>query len=252
MEKPLSTPPSQGQKKKSAAPKRAGSEKVPPVAPPEAAPVPARAPSAKPPAEAAPPPVRVKKEPMAKKRGASSPPAEKAVPEAVAPSTKTKKASAKKAEPVPVVVAPDITPLPKATKVKGAKGDGGPVPPAKKVPPKVVKEAVEAPILQPKPRGVKKAVPRRKVDSRITVFVARGGPARGEADYEQAFANRHQALAFLSNQHGLSVEEQRQLAKASRLKLNRRWHGSEACALREIALEPDQAAKVLRGEGASA
>ncbi|MGV3614614.1 MAG: hypothetical protein ACO1SV_04680 [Fimbriimonas sp.] len=85
-------------------------------------------------------------------------------------------------------------------------------------------------------------------DTRITVFVARGGPLRGDADYELAFPNRHQALAFLSNQHGLTIDEQRQLARASRLKLNRRWHGSEACILREVALDPDQAARVLQGE----
>lgn len=90
--------------------------------------------------------------------------------------------------------------------------------------------------------------PKRPSNLRITVYVARGGPARGQADYEQAFPERRQALDFLSNQHGLTHDEQRQLAKTSRLKLNRRWHGSEACALRELALAPEVAAQVLRGE----
>jgi hypothetical protein len=203
-------------------------------------------------AEAVRPAVPARKQTAAKKRVVPAPPAEKPVPKAVPAPVETKKIAAKKAVAAPAEVPPAPTTPSKATKVKTVKTEKAPVLAQEKAQPKTVKERVETPILKPKPRVAKKAAPRRKVDTRITVYVARGGPARGEADYEQAFANRHQALAFLSNQHGLSGEEQRQLAKASRLKLNRRWHGSEACALREIALEPDQAAKVLRGEMASA
>ena len=100
------------------------------------------------------------------------------------------------------------------------------------------------PKLKPTPRKLS----RKEALQRITVFVARGGPARGDADYELAFPSRPRALAFLANQHGLTVEEQRRLAKASKLKLNRRWHGSDACVLREVALDPDAAARVLAGE----
>jgi hypothetical protein len=117
-------------------------------------------------------------------------------------------------------------------------------PAKRKSKPKAVEIPAPAPAAKPKP----KAVARGLRTPRVTVYIARGGPARGDADYELAFPTRPQALAFLVNQHGLTTDEQRRLAKQSRLKLNRRWHGSDACALREVALDAEQASRVLAGE----
>jgi len=82
----------------------------------------------------------------------------------------------------------------------------------------------------------------------ITLFVAQGGPRRGRADYAVPFANRADALSFLANQHGLDVDEQRALARESKLTLRPAWHGAETCAIREIALAPDDAERALRSE----
>jgi hypothetical protein len=128
----------------------------------------------------------------------------------------------------------------------------------RKLVPKAVEVPAPVPVAKPKPDPAarpasprvppKKAVARGPRTPRVTVYIARGGPARGDADYELAFPTRPQALAFLVNQHGLTTDEQRRLAKQSRLKLNRRWHGSDACALREVALDAEQASRVLAGE----
>ncbi len=91
----------------------------------------------------------------------------------------------------------------------------------------------------------RKATPAPRRSSKVNLSVARGGPARGDADYEVAFPSRPAALGFLANQHGLTVDEQRRLARESRLKLNRRWHGSEACFIREVAVDPDLARELL-------
>lgn len=84
--------------------------------------------------------------------------------------------------------------------------------------------------------------------AQVRLFVATGGPARGETDYAWAFRTRPEALAFLANQHGLTIDEQRALARASRLKLDRRHHGSAACAVVERRLAETEAAKALAGE----
>jgi hypothetical protein len=102
------------------------------------------------------------------------------------------------------------------------------------------------------PRRPRMTAAERKAATSV-VYVARGGSLRGAADYEVPFASRPQALAFLVNQHGLTIEEQRKLAKSSTLRLNRRWHGSDACAIKEMRMTPDEAQRALAtGEAASA
>lgn len=81
----------------------------------------------------------------------------------------------------------------------------------------------------------------------INLYVARGGALRGDADYEVVFETRPQALAFLANQHGLSREESLALAKESKLKLKRNWHGSDACAVKEVKVLLEEARKFLLG-----
>lgn len=108
-----------------------------------------------------------------------------------------------------------------------------------------------APILAAAPKRPRLTVAERKAAT-ATLYVARGGAPRGLADYEVPFESRPQALAFLVNQHGLTFEEQKKLAKTSSLRLNRRWHGSDGCAIREVRLTPEEAQRVLRGESAPA
>ncbi|AIE85328.1 hypothetical protein OP10G_1960 [Fimbriimonas ginsengisoli Gsoil 348] len=99
--------------------------------------------------------------------------------------------------------------------------------------------------------GSKAAAPKRKPRKKpehAVLYIARGGSPRGAPDYEVPFPTRPQALAFLANQHGLTTEEVRKLAKGSSLRLKRQWHGSEACAVREIRMTPDEAQRALFGE----
>lgn len=101
---------------------------------------------------------------------------------------------------------------------------------------------------QPVRKRVVKPRAKRPSIENVTLYVARGGAPRSEADYEVAFPSRPEAIAFLVNQHGLTFEEQKKLAKASSLKLKRKWHGSDACAVRELRVPPNDVPKALRGE----
>ena len=80
------------------------------------------------------------------------------------------------------------------------------------------------------------------------LFLARSGPRRGQPECEAAFASKAEAVAFLTDLHGLTSEEARRLAKQMALPLKRKWHGSESCAIREARVSPEQARLALSGE----
>jgi hypothetical protein len=80
------------------------------------------------------------------------------------------------------------------------------------------------------------------------VYVVRSGAPAGRPDFEAAFSSKQEAVQFLANQHGLDTEETRKLNREMALKLNRKWHGSEACAIKEIPMSPDRAKRALSGE----
>lgn len=79
----------------------------------------------------------------------------------------------------------------------------------------------------------------------VVLYVARGGPSRGEPDYKWLFETKKEALEFLANQHGLDSEEFKRLKSASRLKLDRAWHGSVACSIQEMRLSESEAKRAL-------
>jgi len=82
----------------------------------------------------------------------------------------------------------------------------------------------------------------------LPVFVVRSGPKRGAPDLEAAFETKQEAIHFAANLHGLNTEEQRELAKALQLKLDRKWHGSETCAIQMVSMSPDRARRAFRGD----
>ena len=93
----------------------------------------------------------------------------------------------------------------------------------------------------------KRSVPAKR-DPRLPVFITRSGPRSGPADCEAAFRSKAEAVGFLVNAHGLTVVEGRRLAKDLRLKLDRKWHGSETCSIREVPMTPDEACRALSGD----
>src|SRR5579884_2648476 len=101
--------------------------------------------------------------------------------------------------------------------------------------------------METKSGAAKRQTPRER-EKIVSVFIARGGAAKGDPDYEVPFASRAEALAFLANQHGLDGDERKRLAKTSALRLNRRWHGSVGCRVIELRLPPDKAQGVLKGD----
>ncbi len=78
--------------------------------------------------------------------------------------------------------------------------------------------------------------------------MAQSGPRTGASECVVAFASRREAIEFLANLNGLSHEEQRQLARESKLKLQRQWHGAERCGVKAISLPEGEATKALAGE----
>lgn len=82
----------------------------------------------------------------------------------------------------------------------------------------------------------------------MELYVCRSGPRRGDPQLEAAFRTRSEAVAFLSNVHGLAGDEQKILSREGKLNLDPRWHGSESCAIKAVKLPPPEAARALSGE----
>lgn len=82
----------------------------------------------------------------------------------------------------------------------------------------------------------------------VSLFLSRSGPRKGPAECEAAFRTKAEAVAFLTDLHGLTGEESRRLAREMALSLKRKWHGAERCAIREERMSPEQARRALSGE----
>ncbi len=82
----------------------------------------------------------------------------------------------------------------------------------------------------------------------IKLYVTSSGPAKGEPDCRAAFQTKDGAVEFLTNLHGLQLEEARKLKKELQLRLKRRIHGSDLCAIQVEAMEPQLAESALSGE----
>lgn len=191
-------------------PKKAAAKKTAPAKPVSEAGAEKPARAARKPPETPPSPVRAKA-PRAQKEEAVTAPTPKAGPR--------KKIEEKPAASAPIAAKPAGSKLPKVKPIAS--------------------ETAKAPIRKPASTARTRSVP---------VYVVRSGPKAGPADLEAAFGTKQEALSFLVNVHGLSTDEQRKLAKEHALKLNRRWHGSEACAIREVPMSRERAQKALSGE----
>jgi hypothetical protein len=164
-----------------------------------------------------------------------------------------------KSKPAPASIAPEAPSTPKKPKaVPGERAE--PKPPkaplvAAQAPTKVSRAVAAMPAAKHRaaevaPKAPAKGVARSKPASRNSrpVYVVRSGAPAGRPDFEAAFSSKQEAVQFLANQHGLDTEETRKLNREMALKLNRKWHGSEACAIKEIPMSPDRAKRALSGE----
>ncbi len=79
----------------------------------------------------------------------------------------------------------------------------------------------------------------------VEVFCTRSGPKRGEPDQSSVFRTKAEAVEFLVNLHGLSLEESRILKKELALNLNRKWHGSDRCDIRSLEVSVKEAQHLL-------
>lgn len=95
---------------------------------------------------------------------------------------------------------------------------------------------------------MKKPTPKPKKNPNIELYVVRSGPRRGEPECEAAFKSMPEAVSFLTNLHGLTTDEAKRLAKERALKLDRKWHGAEQCAIRPTEMPPAEARRALSGE----
>lgn len=149
--------------------------------------------------------------------------------------------------PKPIAPTPKQESKPKPTRTPNA--ERRTPPPAPKSPKASKPAAPIQPILAPPPTPEPVPATRPKnVKGGVKLFVARGGSPRTAADYELGFRTRPEAVGFMVNQHGLTVEEGRKLAKEGKLKLRREWHGADACAIREQAVAPEDVGRALTGE----
>jgi hypothetical protein len=82
----------------------------------------------------------------------------------------------------------------------------------------------------------------------IELFVARSGPKKGKPECEAAFATKPEAVAFLTSQHGLDIDEAKKLGKNLSLPLDRRWHGADICSIEPATMSPLKAKQALSGE----
>lgn len=176
----------------------------------------------------------------------------------LAPNSKTKGVPKKAAPPQ---AAPEQTPpvkvAPAKPKAKSAPAvaKAAPAQADRKAPVKAV-EKKDVPNAKPVKTVAKaapsKAVPKpvapRKRSSQLELYVARSGPKRGDAQLEAAFRTRVEAVAFLSNVHGLAHDEQKLLAREGKLSLDPRWHGSETCAIRAVKFPPQDVPRALNGD----
>ena len=82
----------------------------------------------------------------------------------------------------------------------------------------------------------------------IKLYVTSSGPAKGEPDCKAAFQTKDDAVRFLTDLHGLEIEESKRLRKELQLPLKRRVHGSDCCYIQVEAMPPTVAEQALSGE----
>ena len=90
--------------------------------------------------------------------------------------------------------------------------------------------------------------PTKTRKSDVVVYVTRSGPKKGQPDCEAAFQTREEAIRFLADLHGLTFEETRELKRSLGLKLKKKHHGSEYCAISEEPMDATTAKLALTGE----
>jgi hypothetical protein len=88
----------------------------------------------------------------------------------------------------------------------------------------------------------------KKTGTEVVLFVTRSGPRKGDPECQAAFETKDEAVRFLTDLHGLSVEEGRVLRKDLRLKLRKKVHGSELCSITAEPMTKQQAQLALSGD----
>jgi hypothetical protein len=82
----------------------------------------------------------------------------------------------------------------------------------------------------------------------IKLYVTSSGPSKGEPECQAAFQTKDDAVRFLTDLHGLQLEEARRLKKDLQLRLKRRVHGSDLCVIQVETMPPALAEQALSGE----